>query len=235
MFPPARFCSAFFPVSLDLTRMTQVAAILLATASAGVLAGAHATTFLCAACAAAAATWLCRPVGPLSSHDFFATLDPQRPVSTHLLEALREALSLVQSTRKSASLRLSAFTPCGRPVFRLDVNRTGDLELFCDNRRTALKMPGIWLPDHPLPLILPHARCITLLLEPCGTERIRASLADAVVRHPCPWPTIVLGVIVACSLDTSGLLAATLGFAFQSYLLHHQAHRAADNPYVESH
>jgi len=210
--------------------MTQAVLILLATASAGLLAGASAPTFLCAACSAAAATWLCRPAVPPGGHDLYATLDPQAPDGSHLLEALRETLALVRSTRKPARLRLSAFTPRGRPVFSLDVNRTGDLELSCDNRRTALKMPGVWLPDHPLPLTLPHTRSITLLLDPCGAERVRASLAHAAVRRPCPWPALALAVVAACALDAASLLAATLGFAFQSYLLHHHAHRASDNP-----
>jgi len=210
--------------------MTQAVHILLATAGAGLIAGASAPTFLYAACSAAAATWLCRIATTPTGHTLYATLDPRAPDGAILLEAIRKALALIRNTRKPVRLRLCALIPGGRPVLRLEVNRTGDLELCCDNRRSALKRPGVWLPDHPLPLTLPHTRSLTLLLEPCGTERIRASLARSAVRLPCPWCVLVLGVIAACALDASGLLAATLGFAFQSYLSHQQAHRATDNP-----
>lgn len=210
--------------------MTQAALILLATAGAGLLAGASAPVFLCAAAAAAAATWLCRPSAPPDGHDIYATLDPLNPDGSLLAEALRETLALVGNTRKPARLRLSAFTACGRPVFRLDVNRTGDLELSCDNRRSALKRPGIWLPDHPLPLALPHTRSLTLLFEPCDTGRIRVLLEHAVARCACPWPVTLLAGVAACALDAAGLLAATLGFAFQSYLLQYRAERTSGDP-----
>ena len=211
--------------------MSAASAILLTTACAGLLAGANTLTFLTAPVSAAAASWLwCFPV-LTHARELYVTLDPQSPNGTHVLEAIREALALIQRTRCPVLLRITAISRFARPTFRIDLDRNGDLELFWNARRIALKQPGVWLPDHPLPLTLPNTLSISLRLEPCGTERIRASLAPwPVARRSCPWFVIALGIVVACVLDTAWLLAAILGFAAQSYLLHYQAQRAPDNP-----
>ena len=211
--------------------MTQAVAILLATACSGLLAGANTLTFLAAAVSAAAASWLWRFPALPHAHDLYVTLDPHAPDGTHLLEAIREALALIRQTRRPVRLRITTITRFAQPTFRIDLNGDGDLELSWNNRRIALKQPGVWLPDHPLPLTLPNTHSITLRLEPCGTERIRASLArGSAARMSYPWPVIALGIVVACVIDTAWLLAAILGFAAQPHLLQYQAHRTPDNP-----
>ena len=211
--------------------MMQVFTILLATVCSGLLAGANTLTFLTAAVSAAASSWLWRFPALPHARELYVTLDPQAPDGTHVLEALRKALALIRQTRHPVLLRITAITRFAQSAFRIDLDRNGDLELFWNARRIALKQPGIWLPDHPLPLTLPNTRSVTLRLEPCGTERIRASLAPwCVARMSYPWFVIALGIVVACVIDTAWLLAAILGFAAQSYLLQHQAHRAPDNP-----
>ncbi len=206
-------------------------AILLATAAAGIVAGADTHTFAAASVAAAMATWLTRRTST-PVQDLYANLDPDNPDGAHLLDAFREALALISRTRRPVRLRIAAFTRNARPVFRLDLNRASDLELARDSRRTALKHPGVWLPDHPLPLTLPHDRSVTLLLEPCGTGRVRASLARAAFRTPGHWGPPLLLAAAACALDIDWLLAAALGFTFQSYLLEHQPERAGDDPKI---
>ncbi|MEI7901988.1 MAG: hypothetical protein WCK89_17180 [bacterium] len=197
--------------------MSHGVALFLATAAAGLIAGAGAHTFVAASIAAAAAVWLTHIARP-GARTLYANLDPQNPDSSLLLDAFQEALALIRHTRQPVRLRIAAFTRNARPIFRLNVTREADLELSSDTRRTALKQPGIWLPDHPLPLTLPHDRSITLLLEPCGPERVRASLASTATRMP-HWCLPLLLAAVACALDIDWLLAATLGFAFQTCLV----------------
>jgi len=212
--------------------LSVVFTILLVTACAGLLAGANTLTFLTAAVSSAAASWLWRfPIVP-HARELYVTLDPQAPDGAHVLEALRKALALIRQTGHPVLLRITAITRFAQPAFRIDVNRNGDLELFWNARRIALKQPGVWIPDHPLPLTLPNTRSVTLWLEPCGTERIRAALAPwpAARMSYYPWFVAALGIGVACVTDTAWLLAAILGFAAQSYLLHDQAQRAPDNP-----
>lgn len=202
--------------------------ILLATAVAGLIAGAGTHTFVAAAIAAAAAAWL-RRSGAVHAQDLYANLDPINPDGSLLLGALRDALAFISRTQQPVLLRIAAFRPSDRPVFQLSLNREADLELLRDTRRTALKQPGVWLPDHPLPLVLPPDRSVTLLLEPCGPERVRASLARAAVRVPGHWGLPLMLAAFACLLDIDWLLAAALGFAFQTYLLEHHPDRASDD------
>ncbi len=212
--------------------MLQGCAILLATAAAGLIAGADTHTFMAAAVAAALAAWLpC--IARISAQDLYVNLDPVNPDGSLLLDAFREALALARRTRKPVRLRIAAFTRSARPAFRLSLNRDADLQLACNARRTALKQPGVWLPNHPLPLTLPHNSSITLLLEPRGAERVRASLACAASRTPGHWSLPLLFAAAACLLDIDWLLAAALGFAFQAYLSEHQPKRANHNPEIQ--
>lgn len=211
--------------------MSHGYAILLATAAAGLVAGADTHTFAAASVACALAAWLARSTRT-PAQDLYANLDPDNPDGAHLLDAFREALALISRTRRPVRLRIAAFSRNARPAFRLNLNRESDLELARDSRRTALKHPGVWVPDHPLPLILPHDRSVTLLLEPCGAERVRASLSRAAFRTPTHWGLSLFLAAAACALDIDWLLSAALGFTFQSYLLEHQPERAGDDPKV---
>ncbi len=212
--------------------MSHGYAILLATACAGLIAGAGGHTFLSAALASAAAVWLAR-AARTPAQDVYANLDPVNPDGTLLLDALRQALAHISRTGRPVRLRIAALTRNARTVFRLNLNRDADLELCRNTRRAALKQPGLWLPDHPLPLTLPHDRSLTLLLEPCGPQRVRASLASTAVRPPCPRSVPALLAVASCVLDIDWLLAAALGFAFQACLLEHQTERAPDDPKVQ--
>ena len=196
--------------------MSHGHAILFATAVAGLIAGPDVHTFVAAALAAAGAAWFAH-LARAPAQKLYANLDPKNPDGALLLGAFRTALALISQTRQPVRLRIAAFTCNARPVFRLNLNRDADLELARDTRRTPLKQPGIWLPDHPLPLTLPHDRSVTLLLKPCGAGRVRASLARTAVRTP-HWSLPLLLAISACVLDVDWLLAASLGFAFQTFL-----------------
>jgi hypothetical protein len=212
--------------------MLHGCAILLATAAAGLIAGADAHTFVAATVAAALSSWLPH-VARISAQDLYVNLDPTNPDGALLLGAFREALAFARHTRQPVRLRIAAFTRNARPVFRINLNRDADLELACNARRKALKQPRVWLPDHPLPLTLPHNSSITLLLEPRGAERVRASLACAASRTPGHWSLPLLLAAAACLLDIDWLLAAALGFAFQAYLSEHQPKRANHNPEIQ--
>lgn len=210
--------------------MSVVPITLFVTLAAGLIAGASLDTFLAAAVCAAIATWVTglsyRPVRRL-----FITLDPLKPDPTVLLHALRTSLEEIHRTRHPVLLRISAFTPTDRPLFHLGLNRSGDLEACCERKRPlSLKHPGIWIPDHPVPLTLPHNRCVTLFLKPSEGGRVRASLASATPLPLGAWVATVLLVLMACALDLASLLSATLGFAFQAYLLTHHSNRTETDP-----
>jgi hypothetical protein len=205
--------------------------LLLVTAAAGLIAGAGAHTFAAAAAAAASAVWL-QSVGRAKAQDLYANLDPEDPDGALLLDALREALALLSRTRQPVRLRIAAFARKAHATFHVSLNREADLEVSGGSRRSALKQPGVWLPDHPLPLVLPRDRSVTLLLEPCGAERVRASLAAPASRSPRSSLPLLLAA-AACVLDSDWLLAAALGFAFQARLPDDQPERASGNPKVQ--
>lgn len=199
-------------------------AVLSVTAAAGLTAGGEPIAFLAAALAAAAATWYRH--GQLATQKLYANLDPLEPNGLILLDAFRKACELVRRTQRGVQLRITAFAHLQTGAFRIELSRDGDVELACGHRKQTLKQPGIWIPDHPLPLYLPRASSLTFACEPCGPTRIRVSLETGRVfrtRHAVSW---LLLATAACALDTGWLLAATLGFAFQSYLLDQQAQRA---------
>ncbi len=211
--------------------MLRECAILLAVGAAGLIAGADVRTFLAAAAAATAAAWFARP--GRAGVDCFATLDPLRPAGRTFADAIRQSVCRVRDTQGPVSLRLAAFTRDRRPALRLDLDRDGDLVLTCDSRRTALKLPGVWLPDHPLPLELPHGRSLTLRLEPCCGARVRVAPVAARRLPQRSWLALAALAAAACLLDVGCLLAAVLGFAFHAYLLEQQRDRAPQDKGVQ--
>lgn len=213
--------------------MPSAFAMLLATVLCGVIAGAEASTFIAAAIAAVLATWISR-IPHYSARQLFANLDPLAPDGAILLLAVRKALALIPQNHRPVLIRIAAFATPPQPVFRLNINREGDLEICRDGCRPwTLKHPGVWIADHPLPLFLPHDRCLTLRLAAAGKERVRSSLAPT-----SPFPNgfriaVVFLAVAACTCDIGWLLAAALGFACQAYLLEHHAYRPDEKPKIQ--
>lgn len=199
--------------------------MLLASAAAGLIAGASLPAFLAAAVSAALATWLAR-IPQATTQLLFATLDPLAPDGAIILHAVRETLDRIGRTGQPVLLRIAAFTRGAAPRFQLDLNREGDLEVIQDRRAPALlKRPLAWVPDHPLPLVLPHTRCLTLRFTPTDRERVRVQLAHEHAFSRGLWVAVAMLAAAACASDVGWLLATALGFAFQAYLLEHHPHR----------
>ncbi len=201
------------------------------TAAAGWVAGAGTGTFLAAALAAAAAAWsACRPH---PGERCFTTLDPRAPDAELVLDAFRQILARVRETNRPVRLRLLARTASAGAALGLAVTPAGDVELKAGAKTHALRQPGVWLPDHPLPLRLAARRSLTLVFEPCEPRRVRVSLPRAAACRPAHWLALSLVAAAACALDAGWLLAAALGFAFQRCLLEQQGERAPDDPEVQ--
>ncbi len=210
--------------------MLRPLAILPATAAAGLIAGAGTDTFLAAALAAVAAAW---HAGRLRQAELcFATLDPLRPDPAVLPAALREALDRARHTRRAVRFRLAPVPPGACAPCSLTLTQEGDAAVCGLSRRAELRRPGIWLPDHPLPLSLTRNLSLTLVFEPCEGDRVRVSLPSAHVYSLAHGLTLALLAAAACALDAGWLLAAVLGFAFQAGLLQQQAGREPDDPEV---
>jgi hypothetical protein len=203
--------------------MLRTLAMLSAIAAAGLISSPSAAAFLAAALAAAAAAWLLRP--PPAPAEGYATLDPCKPEPAVLMQAIRQAVRRAKQEERAVSLRLTAQARGGRAL-ALDLTREGDLALVGAPRRAALGLPGVWLPDHPLPLALPAAGSLTLLLEPCEGGRVRAASAAPRRLRARGWAALALLAAAACLLDAGWLLSAALGFAFHAYLLQQQPERA---------
>ena len=204
-----------------------------AIAASGLIAGAGFVTFAGAAFGAVAAVWRVRLTLACEPR-FFATLDPNAPDGAILLKAFRDVLDHIRDTKRVVLLRVSAFTVSGRSSLRLDLTRNGDLELARDGQRArSLGQPGVWIADHPLPLALPGARCLTLRFAPtdsADSPRARVSHAFVPPLARWVWAGVIVFAAVTCALDVGGLFAAALGFAFQTCLLEHNAHRANCQP-----
>lgn len=203
------------------------------TAVAGLIAGAGTPTFFAAALAATAAVWLSRRHGPSSL--CFATLDPRKPDAMIILDALRRTLDLMSQSGLPVRLRLATFASDTHTDLLLMLNSEGDVVLATPSRAVALGRPGVWLADHPLPFPLTDARSVTLVFKPCGTCRVRVSLPSPSACRSGQWVLLALLAALACVLDKGWLLAGTLGFAFQSYLLEHQTERSTQNVKIHCH
>jgi hypothetical protein len=207
---------------MDATYLTPVV-----VAAAGGAAGGDLRAFLGAALGAALAAWW--PRLAFAADDRFAvSLEPDAPDDAVLLESVRTSIERLQRTGRAVSLRISAFRPSGRPRVWLRLTREGDLAVARDGRRERrLKRPGLWIADHPVPLELPCARCLTLRLAPSeGGRRVRASRAAAAVVPRWGWFAAALLAGGACAGGSAGLLGAALGFAVQARLFEHHARRA---------
>ncbi len=200
--------------------------LLIATVAAGAVAGSSFGAFLAAALAAAAASW--RVVPPLSRcRQIFVNLDPHRQDPQTLPQALRYALDEVTRTQKPLLMRISPPAGEERHDCRIDINSGYDVEIRRPGLRTAkLERKNVWIAEHPLPLILPDARAVTLRLSPVDHSRVRVAPAAA---PPCPrslWLAVTAAAVAACLLDCAWLLAAALGFAFQTGFLKYFQDRA---------
>ena len=213
--------------------MLRSCAILLAIAAAGLIAGSAPGAFLAAALAAASAAWLKRGL-LASAPTLYANLDPQTPDSAILLAALKEAIAIVCRTQKPVRVRFTAFLTLHHPEFRLDMNSRNAPELVCGHRKIALGQSGVWLADHPLPLVLPRSHSLTLRLTPGGRTRVRVAPDGSTPLRRAFWLALSLLTVAACVLDANWLLAATLGFAFQSGLLENQAQRTPKDQRIQS-
>lgn len=201
------------------------------TAGAGLVAGAGADTFLAAALAAAGALWLARRHPPADL--CFTTFDPLSPDATLILEALRQTLDRARGRGRPVRLRLAALPAEARPPVRLTLSREGDAQLESASTCASLKRGGVWIPDHPLPLLLTRNSSLTLVFEPCEPGRMRVSLPPPAALGPLHLLILSLLAALACALDSGWLLAATLGFVFQSYVLAQQANRPPDDAGVQ--
>ncbi len=201
-----------------MTRFESLA-LLTATAAAGAIAGSSFGAFMAAALAAAVATWRVFP--PLSRcRQIFVNLDPHRQDPQALPQTLRYALDEVISSQKPLLARISPPAGQARQGCRLDITMDHDLEIRRVGLRAAkLGRKNVWIAEHPLPLTLPDARAVTLRLAPSGRARVRVTSAAA---PPCPrslWLAVTAAASAACLLDCAWLLAAALGFAFQTGLV----------------
>lgn len=201
-------------------------ALLIATAAAGAVAGSSFGAFLAAALAAAAASWRAFPA--LSRcRQLFLNLDPHQQDPQTLPQALRYALDEVTRTQKPLLVRISPPAGAERHDCQIDINREYDVEIRRAGLRTAkLGRKNVWIAEHPLPLILPDARAVTLRLSPADHTRVRVAPAAA---PPCPrslWLAVIAAAAAACLLNCAWLLAAALGFAFQTGLLKYFQERA---------
>ena len=217
--------------------MFSCVALVLATAAAGMIAGARGPVFLAAALAAAVATWR-RPWRRPHEH-VFLTLDPHSPetAATRLCAALRETCDRILNAQRPALVRIAALSesPSLAPI-QLDLNRDGDLEFKASGQRPApLQRPGLWIAEHPLPLPLPRDRCVTLALRPSCGKRLRVVLApfDNAPLSRRVWASLLLLLVFGCATDTHWLTAAALGFAFQTGLLAYHGKRAGEYPQIK--
>ncbi|HPO36645.1 MAG TPA: hypothetical protein PLU38_05655 [Kiritimatiellia bacterium] len=206
----------------------------LIVAAAALIAGATPATWLAAALGAAAAAWRARLAGSAGTR-MIVTLDPLAPDSRLVLAALREALRQLARTRHVVSLRTAAFRATAHPRLHLSLSRDGDLEIHCDGARVQrLRQPGIWIADHPLPLKLPRAHCLTLRFTPADGGRVRVALAAAAPLSRRGWFAVVFVIAAACVCDAASVLAGALGFAAQTYLLEHHPDRPRDQQQVKA-
>jgi hypothetical protein len=206
----------------------------LVVAAAALIAGPTPAAWLAAALGAAAAAWRARLAGSAGTR-LIVTLDPLAPDSRLVLAALREALRQLAHSRHAVSLRMAAFRATAHPRLHVCLSRDGDLEIHCDGSRVQrLRQPGIWIADHPLPLNLPRARCLTLRFNPAGGGRVRVALAAAAPLSRHGWLAVAFLIAAACVCDASGVLASALGFAAQTYLLEHHPNRPRDQQEVKA-
>ncbi len=221
-------------VNMTLMKWTDSYALLIATASAGVIAGSSSGAFLGASIAAAAASWLAFP-SLTRCRQIFVNLDPHRQDLQTLPHALLYALDEVSRSQKPLLTRISPPAGAERHDCRIDITRDYDVEIRRAGLRAAkLARRNIWIAEHPLPLKLPDKRALCLRFSPAGRERVRVSSASALPRPPLSlWLAVTAAIAATCMLDCAWLLASALGFAFQTGLLQYFQQRAPTDFQVE--
>jgi len=185
---------------------------------AGSIAGAHPAAFLIAACVVCAVRWGAYVRCPRARRRYFI-LDPDTPDVKSLAATLGAMLEEVSRTQKTVILRVATFTANPRFRPRLSLTPTGEIELSGCPRRQVIPRPGVWLADHPLPFDVPLTRSLTLVFSPCAGARVRVT--DNTLP-PVPLSVgvgVVLLITVFCLFDCNSLLAATLAFAGETYLI----------------
>jgi len=211
--------------------VTKSEMLIPATCVAGLAAGERLDVFLAAGLAAASAAWLSH-LRTATIPRIFVTLDPQRPDPALLMRAFHEAFDHLRKKRSPVLLRLAIFLPAEHPSMTIDLNRQGDAELVVGMKKTALNLPGAWLPDHPLPLALPRAGSLTLQIEPKGATRFRVSTDTGLSLGRGHGFFLAFLAVAACACDANWLLAAVLGFSLQTYLLDQQTKRPPNDAHV---
>ena len=175
--------------------------LLPATLAAGLISGEKIEVFLAASLAGASSIWF-RHARAAVRPCLFVNLDPRAPEPSVLVKGIQNAFGLVRRTQAPILVRITAFRESKKLNMRLGLTRNGDAELSVGSKRTALGQPGVWLPDHPLPLPLPSARGLTLKVEPKGANRFRVSAGrDSDVRR-VNGALLALLVVAACALES---------------------------------
>lgn len=212
--------------------MPMPIAMFVSTAAAGFIAGGGLTSYLTAAICAALVSWLPR-IPRRNELPGFATLDPDAPDGKILQTAFHDAIILARTQKRPVRLRVTIISTLPTARFSLDLDHTRDLVILADGKRPLpVKLPGIVIPDFPLPAALPQDHCATFLLHVAGPEALRVRIQFAPDFRLPPAILCLLGAasFPALALNLHMLTAALLGITFQSLFLQHRAHGAPSQP-----
>ncbi|MBP5319379.1 MAG: hypothetical protein J6334_00205 [Kiritimatiellae bacterium] len=192
-------------------------AIILLT-GAGVIVGASFFQLLAAAAGACLTEWILA-LRPLRHETVFVTLDPESPKGEQIVEAFRLVFGASRRANRTLRLRITNPESGRRARFTLIPARDGELTLQqAGQRDKPLNLHGRWIADHPLPLHLPNATCMTLFFSPTDSGRVRVSLDDP-EKLPLPLIALLALLTLAALLFNQTLPAAFLTGAILAHFL----------------
>ncbi len=198
---------------------------LLSMVLGGAFGNATLASWLVAALGAVSAAWYVTraPRGALHA---YVNLEPDAPDGATLQGALTQAVQRLRHTQSTLVMRITAPMTTAQGHITLELDRNLDLRILQLNQRPRLlNHPGVWIADHPLPLVLPPTHSLTLLMRSTHGGRIRVLCGATAALPPCLWIGGAILVVAACLSGCSLLLIGCVSFLSQAAMLTYCARR----------
>jgi hypothetical protein len=181
----------------------------------GYVADGQGLSYLTAGMGIALAGWVMRD-NLLGSDKRFLILDPDTLRPEPLKEALLTILDEVRRTQRPIHLRLAPVTHQARYQPQLQMNHQSEMEIAGCGKKEILRLPKVWIADHPLPLALDTTCCSTLCFTPTRGDRVRVQMNATESLSTREKVILVALSAAAALLGYHSLFAAVLAFTLQS-------------------
>jgi len=190
--------------------MLKTLLFIISALTSALICGFSLITAVAAALALCAAGWF-NTLIVMRTQTWYVVNDPACYTPRLVGQALEEAEAASISSGRSLMLHIS--NP-GLNRIEVGIAPGGQLRVSDSRGSVTLASRGSWIPDHPLPLILPAGERSTLSFTPLADQRVRVS------THPPPRTHPLLYLLLAPLILLAVLSTAAAAAALAAVLLH---------------